>query len=115
MQKQLEDASLLHGVSQLHLRLRLIERIADLPSIEDQVVKRVCEGDHSIVLDLVVLMDADHMLGTSLLEDFTNELRVACCNDDKLQGIFVAAFFDHLFECLGANECTSSIFGLEQE
>ena len=34
---------------------------------------------------MLVLLHTDHVSRTALLEDFTNEFRLACCDEDKVE------------------------------
>ena len=62
---------------QRYLSHSLLERITDCLLVEQQHVKRLCEGYDGSVINLLLLMNADDMLGPSLEEYLTNELRVA--------------------------------------
>jgi len=63
------------------LQFRLLKGITNFLLPEQESVKGIGKSDHRVVFHLVWLMDADHMLGTSLLEYFSNKLRVACCDN----------------------------------
>jgi hypothetical protein len=54
------------------------EGFADIRFIrEHSIVEGISESYYSVVIDLVFLVNTDDMLGPSLQEDSTNELRMA--------------------------------------
>ena len=115
MLQKLEDVSLLFRVGQLDLILGLLERITDLLLIKKKAIERVSEGNDCVVFDLVLLLNTDHVLGASLLENLSYEFRVTSGNDNELQGIFAIVLLNHLFESLRADKTSTPVFCLKKQ
>ena len=59
---------------QTHLSSSRLKCITDVSSIEQKPIERVSESYDGIILHLVVLMNADYVLCSSLLENLADEL-----------------------------------------
>lgn len=69
--------------------------------LEEQVVEHIGKGNCRLIFHLVLLLDTDDMLGTRLLKDCTNFLRVARCHEDELKLDFVLP--DHFLKLVAAD------------
>jgi hypothetical protein len=106
-QEELEDFRLILTKTYLHAKLRLGKSCTNIfVLLEEHTVKGVRKSDHSSVLDHVLLLDANHVLCSCLLENVAYKLRVASCYEDELK--FTLVLLYHLSELLPAYEFTTT-------
>ena len=107
-------ACLLRAIADFNTEFGRVKGFADaLPVFEDYSVKSVRKSDSCLVLHLTGLLYADDVLGSHLLEDASDVLRVACGHKDKLQLALVLSY--HLFEHLLADQFPFAAFRLQKQ
>ena len=76
--------------------------------LEDWSVESVCERHCCIILNFAFLLNANHMFGSSLQEDFADELRMASQHNYKFK--VALGLIDDLFESFSAYKLSVAIW-----
>lgn len=94
--------------------LRVHKGLADVCFVRKHgIIKSIGEGDDCVVINLVLLVDADDVFGASFEEDAANKLRVARRNENEVE--LGTSSVDQFLQLCAADQLTITFVSLKKQ